>query len=368
VIDGVEEFIQAGLTLKLRVAVNLETRAYVKEYAGVDINSPGEPGVTYAMGAGFARELPKGSPQAKDLAGYRARARSRNIAVMERINPRLPDIAIDYENDVIPLTPTGSATERHIISAYVNKSKATFKHPEATAKFWAPIVGRPFEETVMLMADTPSFEEIVRSKLVKKGGIGYEQPSPSTFPTVDEFLKWVALCDAIPMLTWLDGMSAGEKDGKAMLECLQAKGAAAINVIPDRNWNIANPEMKAAKLAKLNEIVKIADSMNMPVNIGTEMNKLGLPFTDNLDCEALKPHKASFLRGARIMAGHTLLLRYAGMSYISGKAAAEFKNLKARNDFFEAVGKLPAMDSIQGKALEDMGPDKALCWFKSNAK
>jgi hypothetical protein len=182
VIDGLEEFIQAGLTLKLRATVNMETRAYVKEYAAVDINSPGEPGVTYAMGAGFARELPKASPQAKGLAGYRDRARARNFALIERINQKLPDVAVDYEKDVLPLTPSGSATERHIISAYVHKSKVVFEHPEATAKFWANLLGKSFEDTVMLMADSPSFEEVVRSKLVKKGGIGYEQPSVTTFP------------------------------------------------------------------------------------------------------------------------------------------------------------------------------------------
>ncbi len=368
VIDGLEEFIQAGLTLKLRATVNMETRAYVKEYAAVDINSPGEPGVTYAMGAGFARELPKDSTQAKGLAGFRDGARARNVALIERINQKLPDVAVDYEKDVLPITPTGSATERHIISAYVHKSKVAFKHPEAAAQFWAKVTGKSFEETVMLMADAPSFEEVVRSKLAKKGGLGYEQPSASTFPPVDEFMKWVASCDAIPMLTWLDGTSGGEKDGKAMLECLKSKGAAAINIIPDRNWNISNPDTKAIKIAKLNDIVKIANSMELPVNIGTEMNKLGLPFTDDLDCTALKPHKASFIRGARIMVGHTLLLRYAGVSYIGRKAAAEFPNLKAKNDFFAAIGKLPPMDSVQAGKLEEIGAEKALAWFRSSAK
>jgi len=368
VIDGLEEFMQAGLSLGLRTTVNLETRAYVKEFANVDINSPGEQGVTYVMGAGFARELPKGSFQEKGLAGYRARACARNIALIERINARLPDIAIDYEKDVLPLTPTGSATERHIISAYLNKSKAVFQHPDATVEFWTKIIGQPFLETAMLFADTPSFEEVVRSKLVKRGGIGYEAPSPSTFPPIDEFTKWVASCEAVPMLTWLDGTSGGEKDSKAFLECMKSNGAVAINLIPDRNWNIANPEQRAVKIAKLNEIVKIADSMDMPINIGTEMNKLGLPFVDDLDKGALKPHKESFLRGARIMIGHSLLLRYAGMSYISAKANSEFAAPKAKNAFFEAVGRLPAMDSNRAKELEDTGQDKALAWFHDKVK
>ena len=30
-----------------------------------------------------------------------------------------------------------------------------------------------------------------------------------------------------------------------MLDCMAAKGAAALNIIPDRNWNIADPDARA---------------------------------------------------------------------------------------------------------------------------
>lgn len=364
VLDGMEEFLHAGLLLALRSTVNVETRAYLKEYASVDINSPGEPGVTYIMGAGFAKIFPAGSPQAKGQAGYRDRARARNIALINRINPRLPDIAIDYEKDVCPLTPSGSATERHIISAYINKIKSVFKHPDAAVKYLSGLLGKKSEETVELLSNIPTLEEIVRSKLAKRGGIGYEQPSISTFPSVEEFIQWVASCEAIPMITWLDGTSAGEKDGRAMLECMRSKGAAALNIIPDRNWNISDPKTKAVKVDNLNAIVEAANSMNLPINIGTEMNKLGLPFVDDLAGEALKLHKETFLRGARIMVGHTLLLRHAGYSYISAKASADFKDIQAKNNFFESVGKMPPMTLNQATILKEMGQDKALTWFK----
>ena len=368
VLDGMEEFFNAGLLLGLRSTVNVETRAYLKEYASVDINSPGEPGVTYIMGAGFAKVFPPDSPQAKGQAGYRDRAKARNIALINRINPRLPDIAIDYEKDVVPLTPSGSATERHIISAYINKIKSTFKHPDAVVGYLSNLLGKKSEEMVELLSNTPTLEEVVRSKLAKRGGIGYEQPSISTFPTVDEFIKWVASCGAIPMITWLDGTSAGEKDGRAMLECLKNKGAAAINIIPDRNWNISDPKTKATKVANLKAIVAAADSMNLPINIGTEMNKLGLPFVDDLAGEVLNPHKETFIRGARIMVGHTLLLKYAGYSFISQRANSDFTNVQAKIAFFEAVGKMPPMTCKQAKVLEDMGQDKALAWFRNEIK
>jgi len=365
VLDGMDEFLQAGLLLGLRSTVNVETRAYLKEFAGVDISSPGEPGVTYIMGAGFAKTFPAGTPQATGLAGYRDRAKARNVALISRINPHLPDIAIDYVKDVTPLTPGGAATERHIISAYINKIKSVLKHPNAVADFLSKLLGKTSDEALELLSDMPTLEEVLRSRLAKRGGFGYEQPSPGTFPTVEEFVKWVASCDAVPMITWLDGTSGGEKDAHAMLECMSSKGTAALNIIPDRNWNISDPKKKAVKTANLKTIVDAAEKMHLPVNIGTEMNKLGLPFNDDLDGEALNPYKQIFLKGARIMVGHTLLLKYAGFSYISPKAKAEFKDVQARNSFFEAAGKLPPMTIQQAGKLEDMGPDKALDWFRN---
>ena len=64
------------------------------------------------------------------------------------------------------------------------------------------------------------------------------------------------------------------------------------------------------------------------------------------------------------MVGHTLLSRYAGLSYGGKKAAAEFKDAAARNLFFEAAGALPPPDERRARQLIDMGPDKALSWFR----
>jgi len=368
VLDGLEEFLEAGRMLELRTTVNLETRVYLGEFAGGDITSPGEPGVTYIMGAGFARELPDGSPQAEEREAYRQRARARNEALLARINPALPDIAIDYEADVLPLTPGGNATERHIVRAYAMKARRVFEHPRATAAFWAGILDKSEEETVELLVNRPSLEDAIRARLVKRGGVGYEQPSEDTFPPADDFIKWVLSCDAVPMITWLDGTSPGESRPEELLECQRAKGAAALNIIPDRNWNIKDPQTRALKIGKLNEIVELANRMQLPVNIGTEMNKQGLPFVDSLEAEALAPHRETFLRGARIMVGHTLLQRYAGMSYTGDAAASEFGSVEEKNDFFERVGGLPALTEHDAAELEQMGVQSALGRFREKLR
>jgi hypothetical protein len=360
VLDGLEEFLEAGRLLGLRAAVHVETRAFLGAFRDAEINSPGEPGVTYIMGAGFPRIPAAGTDGARGLEGYRAAATNRNIDLVRRINAALPAIAVDYAADVTPLTPAGNATERHIVRAYVRKAVEVFRRPDRVARFWMDVLAMPFEETLMLMSDAPAMEERVRSRLAKKGGIGYVQPTPGTFPPAEAFCKWVLSCDAVPMTTWLDGTSPGERDAAKLLDAMEACGAAALNIIPDRNWNIRDPGQRAVKQERLREIVTLCESREIPVNVGTEMNKLGLPFADDLACEALARHGAAFLRGARIMVGQSILARYANFSYAGPAAAAEFPGVAERNRFFEAVGALPPIDAAEDARLAEMGPERAL--------
>jgi hypothetical protein len=364
VLDGLDEFLDAGLTLGLRAAVHLETRAFLTAFRNADISSPGEPGVTYIMGAGFGRVPAADSPQGLGLLGYRTRARERNLALMERVNAHLPDIAVDYERDVLPLTPSGAATERHIVRAYLVKARQRFGDAAATATFWARTLGVKPEEAAALMARPPVMEEKVRSKLAKKGGVGYIQPSPDTFPKAEEFVRWVRSCDALPMIAWLDGTSDGERDAAALMEHMVALGAVALNIIPDRNWNVSDSAERSLKQAKLREIVALADRMALPINIGTEMNKRGLPFVDDLAGEALAPYRDTFLRGARIVTGHSVLLRHAGYSYVGAAAETDFPSRAARNAFFEAVGALPPLDAKSAAALRGRPAGKVLDHFR----
>jgi hypothetical protein len=360
VLDGLDEFLDTGMALGMRTAVHVETRAFLDEFAEHDINSPGEPGVTYVMGAGFARVPAPGSPQAVTLQKLRDHAQDRNVALMDRINPKLPDIAVDYARDVLPLTPAGAPTERHMVSAYVNRSHEAFPETGAWAAYWSPILGKPDADLVALQDNRPALEELVRAKLAKKGGIGYVQPSRETFPPVEDFFAWVSSCGAIPMDTWLDGTSGGEARDRELLECMRAKGAKAVNIVPDRNWNLKDPADRARKQAELEKFSKLADSFDMPINIGTEMNKLGQPMYDDLDGVALAPFKQSWRRGAQIMVGHTIALRYADFSYASETADAHFGNdVKKKNAWFAAVGALPPLTTDVGEELANEGAERA---------
>ena len=353
VLDGMEEFLAAGRLLGLRVAVHLETRAYVRELAEVDINSPGEHGVTYMMGAGFVRPPAAGSAEAATLAAFRSQARRRNEELVARVNAALPRIAVDYGRDVLPQTPGGNATERHIIRGYVRRAEQEFPAAADRAAFWAGVLAVDAARAGALLADPPALEEQVRSRLAKRGGLGYEAPTERTFPPVDDFVRWVAACGAIPMFCFLDGSSGGEKDPRRLLECMTAKGVTAVNIVPDRNWNLKKDA--AEKQAKLAEFVETAEGMGLPMNIGTEMNRLGQPFVDDLAVPALAPYAEKFRSGARVMVGASILSLYAGLPFDRG------------SPLFEQVGALPPLEAAAADALLAAGRERALACIHDSA-
>ena len=114
VLDAVDEFLAACDVAGVRGSAGIETRVFIPEFATREINSPGEPGVSYHMGIGYVTgQVP---PEvAPILASMRSRAERRNRAMLERVNAHLAPVALDYEADVLPLTPAGNATERHML-------------------------------------------------------------------------------------------------------------------------------------------------------------------------------------------------------------------------------------------------------------
>jgi len=335
VLDGVEEFLSACELLGVRGSAGMETRVHIPEFATREINSPGEPGVYYHMGIGFTSS--KVNPaQAEILASLRQRAEQRNRAMAERINAYLSPVTVDYDRDVLPLTPQGNATERHMLVAYIQAAASYYSDP---VPFWAEKLTLPQEQVASQIGDFPVFQNTVRAKLMKRGGVGYTQPGPETFPTVEEVNQLVASCGALPCATWLDGLSAGEQDIEELLSLLIEKGAVALNIIPDRNWNISDPELRRLKVAKLYQVVDLAQKLDLPLNIGTEMNAYGQKLVDDFAAPELAPVRQAFLDGAYFIYGHTIMQRLLGLGYQSAWANAYLPGRHLRNAFYTQMGR-----------------------------
>ena len=140
VLDSLEEFLAVARMLGLKGAVGIETRVYVPEFAEREMSSPGEPGITYHMGVGFPSSKLSGAG-AVFLADLRQMAQQRNILLMERVNDYLALARLDSEKDIMPLTPAGNPTERHLCLAYARKAQEVFPDTAELAKFWTEKLG-----------------------------------------------------------------------------------------------------------------------------------------------------------------------------------------------------------------------------------
>ncbi|MGA2867300.1 MAG: hypothetical protein ABSF95_22720 [Verrucomicrobiota bacterium] len=323
VLDAVEEFLEAGRLVGLKTCVSLESRVYVPEFATRVINSPGEPGIAYHMGVGFTRAGPH-----PFLGQMRAAAEQRTRELLARVNTYLRPVELDYAAEVLPLTPKGNATERHLCEAFERKAAQMFPEPGRRAAFWKEKLG-----------DAPpagtQLQNLIRAKTMKRGGVGYVQPGQGSFPLMADMNRFVLEAGAIPTLTWLDGTSDGERCIEELFAVARASGAAALNLIPDRNYT---PGVKDQKVKNLYAVLELAQQHDFPIVVGTEMNAPGNKFVDSFQTAELAPLLPTCRRGAHIVYAHSVLQRQGGLGYLSLWARKTFDTVAAKNNFFEQLG------------------------------
>lgn len=324
VLDALEEFLAAARLVGLKACVSLESRVFVPEFAARVINSPGEPGIAYHMGVGFTR-----AAQHPFLSEMRAAAEQRTRDMVGRVNTYMRPVELDYAGDVAPLTPKGNATERHLCEAYERKAARVYPDAVQRAAFWKDKLG-----------DAPAagakLQNLIRAKTMKKGGVGYVQPGKGSFPLMADMNRFVLESGAIPTLAWLDGTTEGEKHIEELFQVGISSGAAALNIIPDRNYT---PGVKDDKVKNLYDVVELAERHHFPVIVGTEMNAPGNKFVDSLDTAELKPLLPVFLKGAYIVYAHSVLQRQSGLGYLSDWAKRGYGTVADKNAFFEKLGR-----------------------------
>ena len=356
VLDALEEFLEAARLLGLKGCAGLETRTFVPEFSDRVMTSPGEPGITYHMGVGFPRADLEGE-QKQFLLNLRRTAQQRNRDLMGRVNKYLRPVELDYERDVLVLTPSGNPTERHICLAYARKAKEIFGKEDAIAKFWSEKLGEEINRSQL-----PESRELlnsIRAKTMKRGGVGYVLPDKGSFPQMADTNQFVLAAGGIPTLTWLDGTSEGEKAIEELLDVAMSTGAAAINIIPDRNYT---PGAKNEKMDNLYQVVELAEKLHLPVVVGTEMNSPGQKFADSFDTDELRPLVPIFLKGAHIVYAHSVLQQKRGAGYTSKWAKKNFKSVAEKNEFFRELGSLlkPEQEDKLGSITADATPGQIL--------
>jgi len=356
VLDALEEFLEAAQKLGLKGCGGLESRVFVPEFSDRVMTSPGEPGITYHMGVGFPRARLEGE-QEEFLLSLRKMAQQRNRDLMERVNKHLRPAELDYERDVLVLTPSGNPTERHICLAYARKAREIFGETDSLAEFWSEKLG--VEAESLELPEGRELLNTIRAKTMKRGGVGYVVPDKGQFPLMADTNRFALAAGAIPTLTWLDGTSEGEKAIEELLKVAMSTGAAAINVIPDRNYTSG---VKGEKIDNLYQVMELAEKLYLPVVMGTEMNSPGQKFVDNFDSEELSPLAPIFLKGAHIVYAHSVLQQKCKLGYTSNWAKKNFKSVAEKNEFFQALGTRlePKQEDELSGLDEAVGPEEIL--------
>jgi len=332
VLDAVEEFLEAARMLGLKGCAGMETRVFVPEFSDRVINSPGEPGISYHMGVGFpSSDVPE--EQKAFLLGLRETAQQRNRDLMGRVNKYLQPLSLDYQRDVLVLTPSGNPTERHICLAYARKAKEIFGDTDALDNFWSKKLGTDAKS--LGLPEGRDLLNTIRARTMKRGGVGYVLPDKGSFPTMADTNRFILAAGAIPVHTWLDGTSEGEKAIEELLQVAMSTGSAAINVIPDRNYG---PGASEEKLENLYQLVELAEKLHLPIVVGTEMNSPGQKFVDDFGSDELSPLVPVFLKGAHIIYAHSVLQQKCGLGYTSDWAKKNFASVAEKNKFFQALG------------------------------
>ena len=133
---------------------------------------------------------------------------------------------------------------------------------------------------------------------------------------------------------------------------LIGKGVVTFNIIPDRNWNIPDPDVRRMKVQNLYRVVELAQKLDLPLNIGTEMNSVGQKLADDLNAPELVPLRELFLEGAYFIYGHT--------TYATGVRTRLPKRMgqslppytPRANAFYTQVGRLIPLGRVGAGRLE----------------
>jgi hypothetical protein len=243
-----------------------------------------------------------------------------------------------------------------MVLAYVQAAERSIADP---VKFWAKKLDVSRDELSAHMGDSAAFQNLIRAKLMKRGGVGYVQPDSGMFPRLESFHELTVACGALPCCAWLDGTTPTEENMEDWLGFLIERGVAALNIIPDRNWNIPDPDTRRLKVQNLYNLVDLAQELDLPLNVGTEMNSFGQKIVDSFDSAELTPLRPSFLNGAFFIYGHTVMQRAIGLGYQSEWASACLPSRRERNEFYTKVGRLvpPGQRGVQ--RIRDLGSEQS---------
>lgn len=250
-ISGAREFLEAAKLIDMPVTIGMECRVSMDgtALAGRRTNNPDQVGVSYMTVQGVPHD--KIDMLTEFFMPYRKARHARNRKMIEKINALLPDLCLDYDRDVLPLSmahDNGGVTERHLMYALARKLTAQVGKGEPMVQKLAQMGLTLSEKQRTQMLDTGyAFYEYDLLSILK--GAFVPQIYIDATDECPGLANMVALCkkaDAYLCYAYLGDVSdsvTGDKKAQKfeddyledVFECLKDSGVGAVTYMPTRN-------------------------------------------------------------------------------------------------------------------------------------
>ena len=250
-ISGAKEFLEAAAIVQMPVTVGMECRVSMDgtRLEGRRTNNPDQVGVSYMTIQGVPHD--QIDTLTEFFRPYQAARHARNRMMIDKINALLPELQLDYDKDVLPLSmahENGGVTERHLMYALALKLTAKVGKGEAMVKKLADM-GLSLsakQEAQMLDTEYPFYEYdllgILKSAFVPQIFID----ATDECPKLKDMVKLCADVDAYLCYAYLgdvgDSVTGDKKAQKFeddylddVFECLKEEGVKAVTYMPTRN-------------------------------------------------------------------------------------------------------------------------------------
>lgn len=250
-ISGAQEFLEAAEMVQMPVTIGMEARVSMDgtRLEGRRTNNPDQVGVSYMTIQGVPHD--KISVLTEFFKPYQAARHARNRQMIEKINVLLPDVALDYDRDVLPLSmacDNGGVTERHLMYALAIKLVQQVGKGQAMVEKLATMGLHLSEKQTAQMLDTQyAFYEydllgILKSAFVPQIFI----PATAECPKLPDMVKLCKEIDAYLCYAYLgdvgDSVTGDKKAQKFeddyledVFECLKEESVGAVTYMPTRN-------------------------------------------------------------------------------------------------------------------------------------
>ena len=250
-ISGAEEFLEAAKIIDIPVTIGMECRVSMDgtRLEGRRTNNPDQVGVSYMT----IQSVPhnKIAVLTEFFKPYQAARHNRNRKMVEKINAILPELALNYDRDVLPLSmavDNGGVTERHLMYAMAIKLTAQVgKGSAMVSKLESLGLNLSKKQIDQMMDDKYPFYEydllgILKSAFVPKIFIDATDECPklkdmvALCKQVDAYLCYAYLGDVGDSVTGDKKAQKFEDDYlDDVFECLKEEGVRAVTYMPTRN-------------------------------------------------------------------------------------------------------------------------------------